>query len=158
MFRNILIVVVCLLSAYLIYGSFSDEEEVDLKTVVKIETVSKLKDQPVEVTDPDLMDTDEKIASLNGIYSLYLVSNVAETKQEYVMHPDNTFEISREIVVPTNDGRKFFASGTYSIIKNEVALTLDQERNRNFFPDNVIRLKMLKNGNLKYDTEILERQ
>jgi len=156
--KKVLIIIIVVISAYLAYGSFSNDENVDLGATAKIVTKTILKDDPIDDKLEALVDPETQIEFLDGIYSLYYVTDIAETKQEFTLYPDNTFILTRKIVVPKNDNRDFASSGSYVINKNEVVLTFIEDRKRNFFPENVIRLKMLKDGNLKYDTEILERQ
>lgn len=153
-----LIVIIVVISAYLIYGSFSNDEKVDLGAVAKVETKSRLKDKPVEVIEDELTNTDDTIKHLDGIYSLYFVTDIAETEQEFIFYPDNTFKLTRRIVVPADDHRDFMTKGSYAIIKNEVVMALEESRNTKFFPKSEMRLKMLKDGNLKFDTLIVERQ
>jgi hypothetical protein len=154
--NRILIIIIAVVSAYLIYGSFSEDEKLDTEAVAKIETKVTLKDTP-EI-DEDLADPNSGMKTLDGVYSAKMITNAAETVQEYSFDSDGTFEVDRRIVVPANDRRSFIAKGTYEIVKNEVILTLNEDRNVKFFPKSVMTLKLLKDDNLKYDTLILEKQ
>jgi hypothetical protein len=154
--NRILIIIIAVVSAYLIYGSLSEDEKVDTEAVAKIETQVILKDTP-EI-DEDLIDPDSGIETLDGVYSAKIITNAAETIQEYTFNSNSTFEVDRRIVVPANDRRSFIAKGTYEIVKNEVILTLNEDRNVKFFPKSKMTVKILKDDNLKYDTLILEKQ
>ena len=156
--NKILIAIGVILSAYLIYTSVSKDDEVDLEAVAKIETVSTTKDNSDIQELDELADPDQKTDFLDGSYSLYIATDIAETEQVFSFAENNTFELSRKIVVPTNDKRAEVSKGTYEVIKNEVVLKFEEERDLKVFPENMITLKMLKDGNLKYNTLVVKKQ
>lgn len=158
--NKVIIAIGVILSAYLIYTSVSndDQNEVDLEAVAKIETVTTTKSKANQETLEEYADEDNGTEYLEGKYSLYYVTDIAETNQVYTFTEDNTFELTRKIVVPANDKRAEISKGTYEIVKNEVLLTFEDERNKKFFPENRITLKMLKDGNLEYDTLIVKKE
>lgn len=155
--NKVIIAIGVVLSAYLIYTAVSndDQNEVDLEAVAKIETIVT---KPNEEIVDEYADSDNDTEYLDGKYSLYYVTDVAETEQVYTFSKDKTFELSREIVVPASHKNEQVSKGTYEIIKNEVVLKFEEERNKKVFPENVITLKMLKDGNLKYNTLVVEKQ
>jgi hypothetical protein len=155
--NKVLIAIGVILSAYLIYTSVSsdDKNEVDLEAVAKVETVvTKSNDEIVD----NYADSDNDTEYLDGKYSLYYVTEMAETDQVYTFSEDKTFELTREIVVPASHNNEQVSKGTYEIVKNEVVLKFEKERNRKYFPEDVIELKMLKDGNLEYDTLIVKKE
>ena len=151
--NRILIIIIAVISAYLIYGSFSEDEKVDLEQVV----VVKETNLPIttELDDPSFENSEE---NLNESYTLSIKSDLGETNQELDLNSDNTFQFRRYVILPKSDKRDTTATGTYSIVKNDITLNFDSNRDVDVFPENVITLKMKKNGNLKYGIFILEKQ
>ena len=155
--KNLIAAAILLLAGYLAYDTYSESNEVDLDAIATIDHVVIDPNEP-DKADEELEDYDDNTDVLNGVYLVNVVSTIAETSQEYTFERNFNVKVVRSIVVPASDGRSFTASGTYELNKSNVVLTLDKDRNTKFFPSDTMRFKMLKDGNLKYDKLIIEKQ
>jgi hypothetical protein len=142
--NKILIGIGVILSAYLIYTAVSNDE--DTSPVLS----EKTKETRDIVEEPEIAAYVNTDKYLDDSYSLVLETKLATTNQTYTFNRDMTFELRRYVVEPKNDPRDSTTSGTYSIDKNTVALTFKLQRDLEIFPEDVIMLKIIRNGNLKY--------
>ena len=150
-----LIVIIVVISAYLIYGSFSNDEKVSLEEVATVDK-NALDIADVPVTKEPAFEN--KSASLDGVYSLYIKSDLAETNQEFVFQPDGTFTLRRYVLEPKDDGRDVITNGTYTIEKNKVNLIFRENRDIDVFPEQLIILTIKRNGNLVYGVYEVRKQ
>ena len=140
---SILIIGTC----YLAYDSYSNNEKVSLEEVATVDkNALNIADVP-EIEEPAF---ENNLASLDGVYSLYLKSDLAETNQEFSFQPNGSFTLRRYVIEPKNDGRDSSTTGTYTVEKNKVFLNFEQKRDIDVFPEPLVILKVKRNGNLVY--------
>ncbi len=139
--------IVIILASYLTYDYFSNNQQISLEEVA---TVDKKALNTNEIEEIGQAPFENKSASLDGVYSLYLKSDLAETNQEFSFKADGTFALRRYVIEPKDDGRDISTTGTYTIEKNKVFLDFEESRDIDVFPEQLVILKIKRNGNLVY--------
>ena len=154
--KNLTAAAILLVAGYLAYNTYSESDKVDFDAIAESKTVKITKDSDKSNEVLEEYDTEQDV--LNGEYLTSSMTKIADTSQKYTFQSDYSFEIVRTITVPDSDSQSFSVSGTYKINNSKVTLNLGKERHPKFFPHKIMKLKLLKDGNLRYEKLLLEKQ
>jgi len=143
--NKVLIVIIVVISAYLAYGSLSNEED---NTAIASEKSLDIQEEIVET--PILEEVyDNKNTTIEGRYVLNITTETTETSQEFTFSSDGTFELSRQMISP-NPALAGSIEGTYFITGNTINLVFPADRDKKTFSLDTADMTIKSETELEY--------
>jgi len=143
--NKILIVIIVVISAYLAYGSLTNEEDstpiTSEKTVVNQEAIEQTP-EPEEVYN-------NTSSTIDGRYVLNITTDTTETSQVFTFSSNGTFELSRQMISP-NPALAGSIEGTYFIQDNIINLVFPTDRDKKTFSLDTTEMTIKSETELEY--------
>jgi len=143
--NKILIVIIVVISAYLAYGSLTNEEDstpiTSEKTVVNQEAIEQTP-EPEEVYN-------NTSSTIDGRYVLNITTDTTETSQVFTFSSNGTFELSRQMISP-NPALAGSIEGTYFIQGNIINLVFPADRDKKTFSLDTTEMTIKSETELEY--------
>lgn len=143
--NKVLIVIVVVISAYLAYGSLTNEED---STPIASERSLDIKDEIEETPVPEEV-YDNTSTTIEGRYVLNITTDTTETSQEFTFSSDGTFELSRQMINP-NPALAGTIEGSYVIQGNIINLVFASDRDKDTFPVDTAEMTIKSETELEY--------
>jgi hypothetical protein len=155
--NKILIGIGVVLSAYLIYSSINNEEDI---TTVASETVSDNQ----EITKVDNQENtnetpvpeevyDNNSTTIDGRYILNITTDTTKTSQVFTFSSNGTFELTRSMISP-NPALGGSVEGSYKVTGNTIDLIFSVERDKETFPVDTGIMTIKSESELEYGGHI----
>ncbi|NQY88452.1 MAG: hypothetical protein HRT51_12050 [Colwellia sp.] len=143
--NKVLIGIVVVISAYLAYGSLTNEED---NTAITAEKSLAIQEEIEETPVPE--DVYENTGTtIDGRYVLNITTDTTETSQEFTFSSDGTFELSRQMISP-NPALAGSIEGTYFIQGNTINLVFPADRDKKTFSLDTAEMTIKSETELEY--------
>jgi hypothetical protein len=152
--NKILIGIGVVLSAYLIYSSINNEEDI---TTVASETVSdnqeitKVDNQ--EITNETLVPEevyDNNSTTIDGRYILNINTDTTKTSQVFTFSSNGTFELTRSMLSP-NPALGGSVEGSYKVTGNTIDLLFPADRDKKAFSVDTAKMTIRSETEIAYN-------
>jgi hypothetical protein len=150
--NKVLIVIIVVISAYLAYGSLSNEEE---STPITSEKMVVNQEAIQQTPEPEEL-YENNGTTLDGRYVLNITTDTTETSQVFTFSSDGSFELSRQMISP-NPALGGSIEGSYFITGNTVNLVFPTDRDKKVFSLDTADMTIKSETELEYGGSIAHR-